>query len=108
MSRIGKLPISIPENIKVSLINNEVVLDSMYVYEIYDKSQAKLLALDTLEYSPNSSNLTAIAGSTHYKFKSKVGVYLRSKSFDRQLITKNASTFTAKNSIGFRCCAWKK
>ena len=35
MSRIGKLPISIPENIKVLLNNNEVTLDSGKIKKNY-------------------------------------------------------------------------
>ena len=43
MSRIGKLPISIPETIKVSLINNEVVLESGKVKKNYKVSSGVLI-----------------------------------------------------------------
>ena len=43
MSRIGKLPISIPENIKVSLINNEVILESGKVKKNYKVSSVIII-----------------------------------------------------------------
>ena len=43
MSRIGKLPISIPENIKVSLINNEVILESGKVKKNYKVSSGIII-----------------------------------------------------------------
>ena len=38
MSRIGKLPISVPENIKISFNNNEIILDSGKIKKNYKVS----------------------------------------------------------------------
>lgn len=43
MSRIGKLPISVPDNIKVSLNNNEVTLDSGKIKKNYKVSSGVLV-----------------------------------------------------------------
>jgi len=54
MSRIGKLPISIPETIKVSLNNNEVTLESGIVKKNYKVS----LGIN-IEYKDKQIKLTA-------------------------------------------------
>ncbi len=54
MSRIGKLPISIPETIKVSLNNNEVILESGIVKKNYKVS----LGIN-IEYKDKQIKLTA-------------------------------------------------
>jgi large subunit ribosomal protein L6 len=54
MSRIGKLPISIPENIKVLLNNNEVTLDSGKIKKNYKVSSSVLV-----EYQDKHIKLTA-------------------------------------------------
>ena len=77
MSRIGKLPISIPENIKFSLINNEVVLDSGKVkknYKVssgiivdYNDKQIKLVPKDK-----NDPNVSAQIGMDRSNLKNIV------------------------------------
>jgi large subunit ribosomal protein L6 len=60
MSRIGKLPISIPETIKVSLNNNEVILESGIVKKNYKVS----LGIN-IEYKDKQIKLTAKENNTN-------------------------------------------
>jgi large subunit ribosomal protein L6 len=60
MSRIGKLPISIPETIKVSLNNNEVTLESGIVKKNYKVS----LGIN-IEYKDKQIKLTAKENNTN-------------------------------------------
>ena len=77
MSRIGKLPISIPENIKVSFNNNEVILDSGKLKKNYKVSsgvsvdfkdkQIKLIAKEK-----NDPNVSARIGMDRSNLKNIV------------------------------------
>jgi large subunit ribosomal protein L6 len=77
MSRIGKLPITIPENIKISLNNNEVTLESGKIIKNYKVSsginidfkdkQIKLFAKEK-----NDSNVSAQIGMDRSNLKNIV------------------------------------
>ena len=77
MSRIGKLPISVPENIKVSFNNNEVILDSGKIIKNYKVSAGVLVdfkdkQIKLVAKEKNDSSVSARIGMDRSNLKNIV------------------------------------